>query len=54
MSEGFIPPHGGYQSLLAYQKAEIVYDATVRFCDLWIARGDRTRDQMIQAARHRP
>jgi four helix bundle suffix protein len=51
MTEGFIPPHGGYQRLLAYQKAEIVYDATVRFCDRWIARGDRTRDQMIQAAR---
>ena len=34
------------------QKAVIVYDATVRFCDRFIAkRGDRTRDQMIQAAR---
>jgi hypothetical protein len=29
MAEGFIPPHGGYQKLLSYQKAEIVYDATV-------------------------
>jgi four helix bundle suffix protein len=51
MTKGFIPPHGGYQRLLSYQKAEIVYDATVRFCDRFIARGDRTRDQMIQAAR---
>ncbi len=51
MTKGFIPPHGGYQNLLSYQKAEIVYDATVRFCDRFVARGDRTRDQMIQAAR---
>jgi hypothetical protein len=32
MTEGFIPPHGGYQQLLSYCKAEIVYDATVYFC----------------------
>jgi len=51
MTEGFIPPHGGYQRLLSYQKAEIVCDATVRFCGRFVARGDRTRDQMIQAAR---
>jgi four helix bundle suffix protein len=51
MTDGFIPPHGGYQQLLSYQKSEIVFDATVRFCDRFIARGDRTRDQMIQAAR---
>ncbi len=51
MPEGFILPHGGYAGLLSYQKAEIVYDATVRFCDRFIDRRDRTRDQMIQAAR---
>ena len=32
MSEGFIPPHGGYAGLLAYQKAQIVFQGTVRFC----------------------
>lgn len=31
-SGGFIPAHGGYKKLLSYQKAEIVYDATVYFC----------------------
>lgn len=31
--EGFIPPHGGYKELLSYQKAEIVYDATIYFGD---------------------
>lgn len=50
MAEGFIPPHGGYASLLSYRKAEIVYDATVYFCDRFLDRRDRTRDQMIQAA----
>lgn len=51
MPEHFIPPHGGYESLLSYQKAKIVYDGTVRFCDRFIDHRDRTRDQMIQAAR---
>jgi four helix bundle suffix protein len=51
MTEGFIPKHGGYRRLLSYQKAEIVYDATVRFCGRLFARRDRTADQMVQAAR---
>lgn len=48
---GFIPPHGNYRELLSYQKAEVVYDITFRFCGRFIGRGDRTADQMIQAAR---
>jgi four helix bundle suffix protein len=48
---GFIPRHGGYQELLSYQKAEVVYDLTYRFCQRFLDRGDRTIDQMIQAAR---
>jgi four helix bundle suffix protein len=51
MSRPFIPPHGGYKQLLSYQKAAIVYDATVSFCQRWIDRRSRTHDQMIQAAR---
>ena len=51
MSEGFIPPHGGYQNLLSYRKAQIVYDATVHFCDRFINPRSRTHDQMVQAAR---
>jgi four helix bundle suffix protein len=47
----FIPPHGGYQDLLSYQKALIVYDATLHFCNRFFSRFDRTREQMIQAAR---
>ncbi len=49
--KGFIPPHGGYQRLLSYQKAQIVYDATVYFCDRYIGKRSRTHDQMVQAAR---
>jgi four helix bundle suffix protein len=48
---GFIPPHGGYESLYSYRKAEIVYDATVRFCARFLEKRDRTYDQMVQAAR---
>jgi four helix bundle suffix protein len=53
MSEGtrLIPPHGNYRELLSYRKAEIVYDVTFEFCDRFLAKRDRTIDQMIQAAR---
>jgi restriction system protein len=46
-----IPPHGGYRNLKSYQTAEIIYDATAVFCDLFIDKYSRTYDQMIQAAR---
>ena len=51
MPDGFIPPHGGYANLLSCQKAEIVYDATLYFCDRFLDKYDRTRGQMTQAAR---
>lgn len=50
-SPQLIPPHGGYRDLQSYQMAEIVYDATVVFCDRLISRRSRTHDQMVQAAR---
>jgi restriction system protein len=46
-----IPPHGGYRDLQSYQMAEIVYDATVAFCNRLISKRSRTHDQMVQAAR---
>jgi len=49
--DGFIDPHGGFRNLKSYQMAEIVYDATVAFCDRFISRFSRTHDQMVQAAR---
>ncbi len=48
---GFIPPHGYYEALLSYQKSEVVYDITFYFCHHFLTIGDRTIDQMIQAAR---
>ncbi len=50
-TDGFIPPHGGYEQLHSFQKARIVYDGTVRFCDRFIDKKSRTHDQMVQAAR---
>jgi four helix bundle suffix protein len=50
-SAGFIPPHGGYENLLSYQKALIVFHATKYFCRRFIRPSDRTYDQMVQAAR---
>ena len=49
--EGFIPPHGGYEKLFSYPKTQIIYDATLRFCDRFISIKSRTHDQMVQAAR---
>jgi four helix bundle suffix protein len=50
-SHPIIPPRGDYQTLLSFQKAEIAYDITFRFAHKYLARGDRTVDQMIQSAR---
>ena len=46
-----IPPHGGYRKLRSFQCAQLVYDATVIFCDRFVEKRSRTHDQMIQAAR---
>jgi hypothetical protein len=49
--EHFLIHHGNYRELLSYQKAEVVHDLTFRFCERFLKRGDRTIDQMVQAAR---
>jgi four helix bundle suffix protein len=46
-----LPPRGDYQTLLSFQKAEVVYDVTFRFAHKFLSKGDRTVDQMIQSAR---
>ncbi len=46
-----IPPHGGYRKLKSFQVAQLVYDGTVVFCERFIPKNSRTRDQMVQAAR---
>jgi four helix bundle suffix protein len=50
-SHPILPPRGDYQTLLSFQKAEVVYDITFRFAHKFLSRGDRTVDQMIQSAR---
>jgi len=49
--KNFIPLHGGYKSLLSYQKSEIIYDGTVNFTRRFFAKFDRAVDQMVQAVR---
>lgn len=49
--ERILPPRGDYQTLLSFQKAEVIYDITFRFAHKYLSRGDRTIDQMIQSAR---
>ena len=42
---------GSYRTFLAYRKAEVIYDMTYYFCRKYLKCGDRTIDQMVQAAR---
>lgn len=50
-SSGFIRQKGNYEDLLCYKKAVCVYDITYYFAHTYLQKGDRTIDQMIQAAR---
>ena len=47
----FLPQHGHYRNLRVYQVTEIIYDITYHFTQHYLEKGDRTIDQMIQAAR---
>jgi four helix bundle suffix protein len=44
-------PSGGYRDLCSFQVVTVIYDGTVRFCDRFVDKHSRTRDQMVQAAR---
>lgn len=46
-----LPPRGDYRTLLSYQKTEVIYEITYRFCHQFLTKNDRTIDQMVQAAR---
>jgi four helix bundle protein len=50
-AEVLIPVHGGYRNLKSFQIAQLCFDVTVRFCARYVAKRDRTHDQMVQAAR---
>ncbi len=51
MKAALIPKHGGYRNLKSFQVAQLAYDVTVLFCERFVDRRSRTRDQMVQAAR---
>ncbi len=51
MSSTFLPQRGNYRNLVAFQKTECIYDITQYFVNKYLSKGDRTVDQMIQAAR---
>jgi four helix bundle suffix protein len=44
-------PSGGYRKLRSFQATTVIYDATVAFCERFVDKRSRTRDQMVQAAR---
>jgi four helix bundle suffix protein len=50
-SDQLLPLHGGYRKMRSFQVAELVYDATLIFCDRFIEKRSRTHDQMVHAAR---
>ena len=51
MATKIILPHGGYRNLLTYKKSDVIYQGTAVFVKRFLQRGDRTIDQMVQAAR---
>lgn len=51
MPEKLIKHTGNYRQLLSYQKTEVIYEMTFYFCHKYLQKGDRTIDQMVQAAR---
>ena len=50
-SDRLLPPRGDYQTLHSFHKAEVIFDITFRFAHKFLAKSDRTIDQMIQSAR---
>ena len=51
MAKTFLKQKGNYRNLIAFQKAECIYDVTYYFAHKFLSKGDRTIDQMVQAAR---
>lgn len=47
----FLPQHGHYRYLRVYQVTEMIFDITFYFTQRFLQKGDRTIDQMVQAAR---
>lgn len=50
-NKDFLRQDNNYRTLKAFKKAECIYDVTFFFAHKFLSVGDRTIDQMIQAAR---
>ena len=48
---GFLRPQKHWESLHFYQKTDVLYQMTFAFTQRFLKKGDRTIDQMVQAAR---
>ncbi len=44
-------PQANWEDLYFYQKSKVLYQLTFSFTKRFLTRGDRTIDQMVQAAR---
>ena len=49
--EQLVPNHGNYKKLISYQKTNVIFCLTYYFVEHYLQKGDRTYDQMLQAAR---
>ena len=47
----FLPQRGNYENLAVYKLATCIYAVTYYFANTYFSKGDRTIDQMVQAAR---
>ena len=47
----FLPQRGNYENLAVYKLATCIYAVTYYFANAFFSKGDRTIDQMVQAAR---
>ena len=47
----FLPQRGNYENLVVYKLATCIYAITYHFANTYFSKGDRTIDQMVQAAR---
>ena len=51
MQDKLFSGHADYHKLKCYQKSVVIFDGTCCFCQRFFSHGDRTVDQMVQAAR---
>jgi len=49
-TEPLNPEYGGYKELESFQVARLLYDLTVRFCNRYIDKRNRSHDRMVQEA----